>query len=102
MQSSKIQQLLPITPKSKLSSTQTTRATASSFSKQEPKPTATPKESGPPKSRAAESLSVKVAQMDAMPFNVAEPEACADQTGLAVAQPEAVCAFCFLYSLDTM
>ncbi|GJN11650.1 hypothetical protein PR202_ga29854 [Eleusine coracana subsp. coracana] len=88
VQSKKIQRLLPITPKSKLSSTQTTDTAAASFGQQEPKSTAPPEESGAFKSRAVKALSDEVAQMDAVPFNVVEPEACTHQTGPDVPQPE--------------
>ncbi|KAK3125131.1 hypothetical protein QOZ80_7BG0600560 [Eleusine coracana subsp. coracana] len=85
--SKKVQGLLPITPKSKLSSTQMTNTAAASFGQQEPKSTAPPEESGAFKSRVVKALSDEVAQMDAVPFNVVEPEACT-QTGPVVPQPE--------------
>jgi hypothetical protein len=100
VQSTKIQRLLPATP-SKLPSAQMTSASLSSFGQQEPKFTVPPEESGASKSRAVKALSVKVVQMDAVPFEVAEPEACTHQIGHVVAQPEPVCPFySHVYSLE--
>jgi hypothetical protein len=48
-------------------------------------------------------LSVEVAQMDVVPFKVAEPEACTHETGPVVAHPEAVRAFYLhVYSFEIM
>jgi hypothetical protein len=74
-----------------------------SFGQQEPKSIAPPEESGTSKSRAVKVLSVEVAQMDAVPFKVAEPETCTHETGPVVAHPEAVRAFYLhVYSFEIM
>ncbi|TVU38930.1 hypothetical protein EJB05_12327, partial [Eragrostis curvula] len=89
VQSTKIQRLLPATPKSKLSSAQIMNTSSSSFGQQESKFSAPSEQSGASKSKAAKVLSSNVAQMEVVPFQVAKPEACTHQTASVVAEPEA-------------